>query len=341
VSDDALKLTAYFGERARADGGFLADALVEAFARHRLQSSVVLRGIEGFGARHARRTDRLLSLSEDLPLVAVAVDERPRVEAALADVRALPRFTGRVTLEPARLLAGAAGLGAGAQLPVPSGTAQLTLYLGRHERVQGRAAHEAVVALLHRHEIAGATVLLGVDGTAHGVRQRARLTRGNAAVPLMVVAVGDGARLAAVLPALGALLPRGVATLERVGLCKRDGVALAAPPALADHDASGRDVWQKVMVFASEQSRHAGRPLHRTLVRELHGAGAAGATTLRGIRGYHGAHAPHGDTLWQLRRRVPVVTTIVDRPSRMREWFPVVDRVTDQTGLVTASHELR
>jgi PII-like signaling protein len=90
------------------------------------------------------------------------------------------------------------------------------------------------------------------------------------------------------------------------------------------------------MVYAGEQSRHAGRPLHHQLVRALREAGAAGATSLRGVWGYHGDHQPHGDSFWQLRRRVPVVTVIVDRPERIRSWFAIVDELTDETGLVTS-----
>ena len=45
-----------------------------------------MRGVEGFGAKQHLRTDRLLTLSEDLPLVSVAVDTRARIEAALAEV---------------------------------------------------------------------------------------------------------------------------------------------------------------------------------------------------------------------------------------------------------------
>ena len=71
------------------------------------------------------------------------------------------------------------------------------------------------------------------------------------------------------------------------------------------------------MVYCGEQSRHAQRPLYVELVRALRAAGAAGATALRGIWGYHGDHAPHGDSFWQLRRRVPVVTVIVDTPERI------------------------
>ena len=326
MSEDARKLTIFFGERARADGAFLADALCDIFAEHELATSLVMRGTTGFGAKQHLRTDRLLSMSEDLPLVAVAVDRRDRIEAALAAVRALPRFTGLVTLERARLLIG--DLSATEPRDEPT---KLTVYLGRQERAAGRSADEAVVDQLHRRGIAGATVLLGVDGTAHGIRQRARFFARNAQVPLMVIAVGDGDRIAAVLPELAAMLPRPLVTLEGVQVCKRDGQPLDTPRPVDAHPA----VRQKLMVFASEQSRHAGRPLHRELLSALRAGGVAGATGLRGVWGYHGDHAPHGDSFLQLRRRVPVVTTIIDTPDRIGHAFAIVDAITDQAGLVT------
>ena len=90
------------------------------------------------------------------------------------------------------------------------------------------------------------------------------------------------------------------------------------------------------MIYAGEQSRHAGHPLHAQLVRALRHARADGATSIRGIWGYHGDHAPHGDSFWQLRRRVPVVTIVIDTPDRIRRWFAIVDELTDETGLVTS-----
>lgn len=333
MNDDCLKLTIYFGERDRAGGGFVADALCAIYARHELQTSLIMRGVEGFGAKHQLHTDRLLTLSEDLPLVSVAVDTRPRIEAALRDVERL-RFSGLVTLERARMLTGRIE-----PLALPADlheATKLTVYVGRQERSGSRPAYEAVVELLHRHGVAGATVLLGVDGTAHGRRERARFFGRNERVPLMVISVGDGASIARALPELGALLRRPLVTLERVRVCKRDGVSLAEPWPLPTADPSGLGVWQKLMVYAGEQSRHAGRPLYEELVRALRRDGAAGATTLRGIWGYHGDHHPHGDSLWQLRRRVPTVTVIVDTPERIREWFAVVDELTDETGLVTS-----
>jgi PII-like signaling protein len=306
---DAAKLTIYFGERARAGGGFLADALVAISARHRLATSLVLRGVEGYGVRHQLRTDRLLSLSEDLPMVAVAVDARARIEAALADVRALPRFDGLITLERAQLLTAGASA-------TPSGHGKLTVYLGRRERVASRAAHVAVVDLLHRRGIAGATVLLGVDGTRHGERRRARLVARNAEVPLMVIAVGDPDRIAGVVDEVMASVAQPLVTLERVRI-----------GGLPEAEAGG--AWQKVMVYSSDRERH------RALLAELQRAGAPGATTLRGIWGYRGDRAPHGDRLLQLRRDVPLVTTLLDRPAAMARWFTVVERVMGDAALVT------
>ncbi|MGH3669593.1 MAG: DUF190 domain-containing protein, partial [Pseudonocardiaceae bacterium] len=72
--EDCLKLTSYFGERSRTGRAFLADSQLDLFGRREIPISVLLRGAEGFGLKHHLRTDRLLTLSEDLPVVSVAVD---------------------------------------------------------------------------------------------------------------------------------------------------------------------------------------------------------------------------------------------------------------------------
>jgi PII-like signaling protein len=208
VNEDALKLTVYFGERDRTSSGFVADALTDVYERQELETSVLLRGAAGYGAKQHLRTDRQLTLSEDLPLVSVAVDTRARIERALEEIKPL-RFDGLVTTESARLLTAPVD-------PVElAEQTKLTVYLGRPERHGGRPAYQALVERLHDAGIAGATVLLGVDGTAHGVRQRARFFSRNADVPLMVVSVGDGGRIAALLPELEKVLARPLATLER------------------------------------------------------------------------------------------------------------------------------
>lgn len=333
MNDDCLKLTVYFGERDRNDGRFLADALIDIYERHEVQTSALFRGVEGFGVKHRFQTTRLLTLSEDLPIVAVAVDTRERIQGLLGEVRDAASH-GLITLERARMLTGHVGP---VELPEDLHEAtKLTIYLGRQERIGHRPAYEAVVQLLHDRGIAGATVLLGVDGTAHGVRERAKFFGRNAEVPLMVISVGDGHRIAAVLPEFGALLARPLVTLERVRVLKRDGQRLAEPRHLPDKDPSGLGIWQKLMIYAGEQARHDHRPLYTSLIRRLREEGAAGATALRGFWGYHGDHDPHGDRFWSLRRHVPVLTVLVDTPENIRRWSEIVDEHTDETGLVTS-----
>jgi PII-like signaling protein len=213
---------------------------------------------------------------------------------------------------------------------------KLTVYCGRAERIYGRPAAIAIVDLLQRQGVAGATVLLGVDGMTHGVRQRARFFSRNENVPLMIISVGEGAAIAAALPKLGSLLDRPLLTLERIRVLKRDGHQLTALERVPEQDEEGLQVWQKLMIYASEQARLDGRPLYVELIRRLRRAQAAGATALRGIWGYHGDHAPHGDRLLSLRRRVPIVAVIVDRPSEIQRLWPIVDEATRETGLVTS-----
>jgi PII-like signaling protein len=330
---DALKLTTYFGERDRTPDGLLGDELMAIYGEQRLQASVLLRGVEGFGRLNHLHTDRLLSLSEDLPVVTVAIDTRRRIEPLLKPLLQIKQ-RGLITLERARMLSGEIGP---VTLPEALDEAtKLTVYIGRIERVRRAPAYVAVCELLHRRGIAGASVLLGVDGTRRGARSRARFFGRNADVPMMVIAVGAGERIAAVLPELGRLLREPLMTLERVRVCKRDGELLAEPHELPGTDEHGLAMWQKLMIYTSNSATHDGHPLHLAIIRRLRAAGAAGATCLRGIWGFHGDHAPHGDKLFQVRRHVPVCTVVIDTPERIERSFAIVDELTATQGLVTS-----
>ncbi|MCW2957567.1 MAG: hypothetical protein JWP18_370, partial [Solirubrobacterales bacterium] len=148
-----------------------------------------------------------------------------------------------------------------------------------------------------------------------------------------VEAVGADDSLAAALPGLGQLVPGAPLTLERVQVCKRDGVVLAPPPAVSGTDARGRALWQRLTVHTGDGH---GPSIHGDVVRALRAAGHAGATTLRGVWGFQGDRAPHGDRLLQLRRHAPVMTVLVDVPDRIAAAFAIVDALTPGRGLVTS-----
>ena len=57
---------------------------------------------------------------------------------------------------------------------------------------------------------------------------------------------------------------------------------------------------------------------------------------LRGALGFYGAHEPFRDRFLALRRNVPVHAVVLDTPNRVRDWWPVLDEVTSQSGPVTS-----
>ncbi len=329
------KLTVYFSERQRVGDAYLADALLSLYERHLIHTSVLLRGADGFGAHHHLHTDRLLSASESLPAVSVAIDTGERIDAMLGDVIELAAGRGLVTLERATLVT-EGDLGRHS-LPVdPDTPVKLTLYGGRAARSDGQAGYVAAIARLAKEGIAGASVLLAVDGTLHGRRQRARFFARNANVPLMLITIGTAERLGTALADLAQLLEQPVATIERVQICKAAGAQLAQPVAIPQHDPTGLPNWQKLMVHVEEQAHHEGHPVHSALMLALRDAGAAGVTALRGVRGFYADREPFHERALSLRRNAPVVIVAIDTPDRVLEWWPLVDDATSEHGLVTS-----
>ena len=338
VNQPALKLTTYFGERQRAVAdarrrGFLADAMLDLFDTREIAASVMLRGIASFGPRHVLRTDESLSLSEDPPVAIAAVDVESKISGLVDEVVAMTGH-GLITLERARLVGGddLLDVDVGADDAV-----KLTVYVGRQERIGGLPAYRAVCDLLYRQGFSGGAVFLGVDGTAHGERYRAAFFSRNVNVPLMIISVGTAAQVSTVVAELSAVAPRALLTVERVRVCKRGGELFGRPHRLPDTDNQGRPLWQKLMVHTSEATGHGGVPIQRALVHQLLESGMAhGEIVLRGIWGFHGDHEPHGDKLFQLTRRMPVVTIIIDTPEWIARSFDIVHELTADHGLVTS-----
>src|SRR5438270_8095864 len=167
--EPGIKLTTYFQERDRSGDAFVADALFDVYEHHAMRTSVLLRGVAGFGRRGELHSDRSLTLAENLPAVSVAVDTVERIEEALPDVLRVATH-GLVSLERA-LMAGDE-VGSVAVPSKPGVATKLTVYGGRSIRSGGETGYVAAVELLRSTGVTAASVLLAVDGTLHGQRRR-------------------------------------------------------------------------------------------------------------------------------------------------------------------------
>lgn len=98
-----LLLRIYLGESDQWHGKPLYQAIVARLRERGLAGATVLRGIEGFGAKQHLHTSRILSLSEDLPVLIEAVDSEEKVRAIIPEIDEM-LGDGLMTLEKVEVI---------------------------------------------------------------------------------------------------------------------------------------------------------------------------------------------------------------------------------------------
>src|SRR5256885_3783573 len=83
LEGSAKRLTIFIGESDHYRHHSLASEIIDRARRDGLAGCSVFRGTDGFGATGHLHTAHLLSLSEDLPVAIVIVDDAERIEAFL------------------------------------------------------------------------------------------------------------------------------------------------------------------------------------------------------------------------------------------------------------------
>jgi uncharacterized protein len=85
----ARRITIFIGESDRYNHKPLYAEIVHRAHRRGLAGASVFRGLEGYGASSRIHTSRLLSLSEDLPMVIIIVDTADKTEQFLDEIAEL------------------------------------------------------------------------------------------------------------------------------------------------------------------------------------------------------------------------------------------------------------
>lgn len=111
ATEPGLRLTVFVGESDLWHHRPVYTEIVHRAHAAGLAGASVFRGIEGFGASSVIHTQRLLSLSEDLPVAVVIVDTEPAVRAFLPRIAELTG--GRTVTLDACALVRTGGRGSG------------------------------------------------------------------------------------------------------------------------------------------------------------------------------------------------------------------------------------
>ena len=93
----------HIGESDKWHGKLLYQAIVELLRKEGFSGVTVLRGVAGYGGSSVYHTDKILRLSQDLPIILEVVETAERIE------QILPRLDGMVeggliTLEKVRVI---------------------------------------------------------------------------------------------------------------------------------------------------------------------------------------------------------------------------------------------
>lgn len=97
------RLTIYIGESDRHGHNPLATEIVHRAHGAAMAGVTVFRGIEGYGKSNHLHTTRILSLSDDLPVMIVIVDTPENIEAFLPELNGLIN-EGLITTEDVEVL---------------------------------------------------------------------------------------------------------------------------------------------------------------------------------------------------------------------------------------------
>jgi PII-like signaling protein len=103
IEGPAVRLTIFVGESDRWHHRPLYTEIVHRAHDAGLAGASVLRGVEGYGASSRIHTARILSLSEDLPMVVVIVDAEEKVRGFLPQLDELVA-EGLVMIDPVEVI---------------------------------------------------------------------------------------------------------------------------------------------------------------------------------------------------------------------------------------------
>ena len=93
----------HIGESDKWHGKALHQAIIEMLRKEGFAGATVLRGVAGFGGSSVMHTDRLLQMSQDLPIIVEVIESNAKIENILPRIDVM-LGGGIVTLEKVRVL---------------------------------------------------------------------------------------------------------------------------------------------------------------------------------------------------------------------------------------------
>jgi PII-like signaling protein len=222
----AKKVTIYVGQDHQYHGESVYAAILEFLFYHKVSGASVTRGIAGFGADHHMHTDRVLVLTENLPMKVEFIETPEKVEELLPKLHemvgtGLIEIQDTTVVKPSDSLKEVAGQRATPPLKREGKAKLMRIFIGENDKWNGKPLHRALIESMRTNDIAGVTVYQGILG--YGANRRIHKDSAlhlSHDRPVMLSVVDTEERLRAFLPVLDDMVKQGLVVFSDVDVIK-------------------------------------------------------------------------------------------------------------------------
>src|SRR6202167_1633507 len=171
----AKKVTIYVGRDHQFRGESVYMAILEFLFYHKVSGASATRGTAGFGADHHMHTDRILVLTENLPVKVEFIESPEKVDELLPKLHEMVG-TGLIEVQDTNVVKPSEVSKKRDPQPFTpplrrEGKAKLMrIFIGENDKWHDKPLHRALVESMRANDIAGVTVYQGILG--YGANRR-------------------------------------------------------------------------------------------------------------------------------------------------------------------------
>ena len=222
----AKKVSIYVGQDHQYHGESVYAAILEFLFYHKVSGASVTRGIAGFGADHHMHTDRILVLTENLPMKVEFIETPEKVEELLPKLHemvgtGLIEIQDTTVVKPSEISSKTVRQEGTPPLKRQGKAKLMRIYIGENDKWNGKPLHKALIESMRANDIAGVTVYQGILGYGANRRIHKETTLHlSHDRPIMLSVVDTEERLRAFLPNLDDMVQQGLVVFSDVDIIK-------------------------------------------------------------------------------------------------------------------------
>ncbi|NOY64603.1 MAG: DUF190 domain-containing protein [Nitrospirae bacterium] len=222
----AKKLTIYVDESDRYGKKPVYEVLIDIFYKKKIAGVSVFRGVAGYGSDGVYHTQKMLTLSEKMPIKVEAIDSEEMINRVLPDVYQVVE-KGLIEVSDTNVIKCCRGKELEEEKEESKrmklqGKAKMLRVIVREDlKWEGEPLYEAIVKRFIMMDVAGATVYKAIAG--YGPHRRFRkmkfLTR-KGEFPVLITVIDTEEKIKEILPVLDDMVQQGIVVLSDVDVIK-------------------------------------------------------------------------------------------------------------------------